>query len=512
MQTLHFDTVIVGSGFAGRTVADWLPADSYVVLERGEDRDFGEVLNRYEKAKADGKRSMEAQEEAYRSDLPWNGFRNLSRWSYSRYAMIRGGSSNWWGGKSSRFSAAVFEPGGHLDWPLSFEEMAVWYERAERRLNVSGDPSQPAAGHVVRMPGAEYWRKAFQPYFKNGHLFTTALNKNPAAAGTQGLCLGRSNCAVCREDAKARPDNIFPEHHALYATLVSSIVFEGERAVAVECYDGKQLFNIEFQRLVLACNGLETPRLLARSELPTGVRRAQIGAFLQDHAHLELSCKIGQPLQYGNAGGLTHVEVAEISGMYPTPMGELEVSALAVTHAPRANTFMAGMDLDLLRQRGAEPFLTDLNGCFDIFCELEIPPQAGLSVDLESDEAQVHDERYEALIPMYDSIVNQMVQRLARLGVNVLDVQPLYRNGYGGHHFVGTTNCSPGPDGVVDKNMKLIGTSNVYIAGASVIPRAGGVAPTLTLVALAERLGQHLSVSAKPAQCKDTPDEVHASL
>jgi choline dehydrogenase-like flavoprotein len=499
MQTLYFDTVIVGSGFAGRTVADWLPKSSFMIVERGEDRDFGEVLRRYDEVKTDKSDNMLAQEVAYRSDLPWNRFRPLSRWNYSRYAMIRGGASNWWGGKSTRFSRAVFAPGGRLEWPLSHEEMQPWYERAERRLNVTGDASAPGNAHVAPMAGAAYWRDAFAPYFDGGHLYTTALNKNPAAGNAQGMCVGRSNCAICREDAKARPDNIFAECPALYGTLVLEILFEGDSAVALECYDGKQVFRIELRRLVLAANGIETPRLLGRSALPAGVRRAQIGAFLQDHAHLELSCKIDTPLQYGNAGGLTHVEIQELSGMYQTSQGELEVSALAVTHAPQPRTFMAGMDLDLLRRRGVEPFMQDLNGCFDIFCELEIPPQAGLRVDLESEDAQVLDDCYPDLVPVYDEIAQEMALRLARRGVSVVGINPVYRTGYGGHHFCGTTSCARGPEGVVDADMKLIGTSNVYIAGASVIPRAGGVAPTLTLVALAERLGHLLSGAAKPA-------------
>jgi glucose dehydrogenase len=56
-------------------------------------------------------------------------------------------------------------------------------------------------------------------------------------------------------------------------------------------------------------------------------------------------------------------------------------------------------------------------------------------------------------------------------------------------------NCSDGPNGVVDRDLKVIGTSNVYVAGSSVMPRAGGHGPTLTIVALAARLGEHLVAS-----------------
>jgi choline dehydrogenase-like flavoprotein len=46
--------------------------------------------------------------------------------------------------------------------------------------------------------------------------------------------------------------------------------------------------------------------------------------------------------------------------------------------------------------------------------------------------------------------------------------------------------------GVVNKNCQVHGTSNLYIAGSSVFPTSGSVAPTLTIVALALRLADHI--------------------
>jgi choline dehydrogenase-like flavoprotein len=48
---------------------------------------------------------------------------------------------------------------------------------------------------------------------------------------------------------------------------------------------------------------------------------------------------------------------------------------------------------------------------------------------------------------------------------------------------------------VVDADLRLIGTDNVYVNGASVIPRAGGSGPTLTIAALGLRLGEYLANS-----------------
>jgi choline dehydrogenase-like flavoprotein len=61
------------------------------------------------------------------------------------------------------------------------------------------------------------------------------------------------------------------------------------------------------------------------------------------------------------------------------------------------------------------------------------------------------------------------------------------------HHHAGTTRMANEPDwGVVDSDGRVHGTSNLYVTGASVFPTAGFANPTLTIVALAIRLGEHL--------------------
>ena len=46
--------------------------------------------------------------------------------------------------------------------------------------------------------------------------------------------------------------------------------------------------------------------------------------------------------------------------------------------------------------------------------------------------------------------------------------------------------------GVVDPNCKVHGVDNLFVAGSSVFPTGGASNPTLTLIALALRLGDHL--------------------
>jgi choline dehydrogenase-like flavoprotein len=61
------------------------------------------------------------------------------------------------------------------------------------------------------------------------------------------------------------------------------------------------------------------------------------------------------------------------------------------------------------------------------------------------------------------------------------------------HHPLGTTRMHADPRrGVVDADARVHGVANLSVAGSSVFTTGGSVNPTLTLVALAMRLGEHL--------------------
>ena len=63
----------------------------------------------------------------------------------------------------------------------------------------------------------------------------------------------------------------------------------------------------------------------------------------------------------------------------------------------------------------------------------------------------------------------------------------------GGQHHCGTTRMSGNEEeGVVDKNLKVFGSENVFICGSSVFPTNGWVNPTFTIIALSLRLAAHL--------------------
>ena len=64
----------------------------------------------------------------------------------------------------------------------------------------------------------------------------------------------------------------------------------------------------------------------------------------------------------------------------------------------------------------------------------------------------------------------------------------------GGYHHMGTTRMADHPsEGVVDANCRVFSTRNLFIAGSSVFSTGGAANLTLTIVALALRLGDYLN-------------------
>lgn len=74
-------------------------------------------------------------------------------------------------------------------------------------------------------------------------------------------------------------------------------------------------------------------------------------------------------------------------------------------------------------------------------------------------------------------------------GAAPLDEQALQET----YHYIGTTRMADDPrQGVVDRDCRVHGIDNLYVAGSSVFPTGGHINPTFSIVALALRLSDHL--------------------
>jgi choline dehydrogenase-like flavoprotein len=82
---------------------------------------------------------------------------------------------------------------------------------------------------------------------------------------------------------------------------------------------------------------------------------------------------------------------------------------------------------------------------------------------------------------------------IGRLELPPADAPPEVTAPGGIHHHMGTTRMHPDErQGVVDADCRVHGVPNLFVAGSSVFPTGGYANPTLTIVALAIRLADHL--------------------
>jgi choline dehydrogenase-like flavoprotein len=94
--------------------------------------------------------------------------------------------------------------------------------------------------------------------------------------------------------------------------------------------------------------------------------------------------------------------------------------------------------------------------------------------------------------------VRALAQALGAAGLGRLYSRPATEETFwnavgGGNHHMGTARMHPEPSrGVVDENCRIHGVANMYVAGSAVFPTTGFAHPTLTVVALALRLADHL--------------------
>lgn len=92
-----------------------------------------------------------------------------------------------------------------------------------------------------------------------------------------------------------------------------------------------------------------------------------------------------------------------------------------------------------------------------------------------------------------------VVHELSALGMGRFQVEQISKDLLsqrvaGHYHQMGTTRMADDPaHGVVDRNSRVHGIENLWVAGSSVFPTGGYSGPTMMIVAMTHRLGDHLA-------------------
>lgn len=158
-------------------------------------------------------------------------------------------------------------------------------------------------------------------------------------------------------------------------------------------------------------------------------------------------------------------------------------------------------------------------------------PESRVTLSRERDALGVPRVRLDWRLSLLDKQSLRQAQELVgrqleRSGVGHLDPAPWLRNDdadwgprlHGGFHHLGTARMSENAkDGVVDRNCRVHGMTNLYVADSSVFPTGGYANPTLTIVAIAMRAADHIRETLrsgapieKPRLAASLPDAANA--
>ncbi len=267
---------------------------------------------------------------------------------------------------------------------------------------------------------------------------------------------------------------------------------EHVRAVAFRSLDGRT-FTLRAKHFVLSTGGLEVARLLLASnrQLPAGVGNARdlVGRFYMDHPkHMQGRLEPGRAFRQVADGVLTQ----------PRPRFGISFSLSEQVQRERSLLNHALYVRDPVR---SSPFGAVKH--FPVKLGVEQAPNRdsrvylGTRRDALDMPELVVDWRFAALDrEAFGVLVPALVRAFEQSGLGNLDFgspPPRLDDMMDASHHMGTTRMAAEPSkGVVDRDCKVFGTDNLFVASSSVFATAHAYSPTYTILAVTRRLGAHL--------------------
>ncbi len=495
-QVEHADVVVIGSGAGGGTMS-WALAGqdaSVLLLERGD------WLPR-ENANSDP--TVVWHEKRYRSQEVWLNRRNQEFRPFMHYVV--GGNTTMWGAallrlREADFGEIEYPEGLSPAWPVTYDDLAPWYDRAERLYHVHGragvDPTDPPRNDFPfpAVPHESAVEEAVQGLRAQGlHPSHLPLGLIEPGSGGCVLCStcnsfpcqvrGKSDSdVVCVTDA-VKSDNVDLWTGARAERLITDPA--GTRVTEVLVRRGAELVRVRAGTVVLSAGAVNSAALLLASATdrhPHGLANSSGLVGRRYMAHLATMMEAMHPLRRNPT---VFQKTVAINDFYLAedgrpPLGHLQSQGRA--HAPIVRQVVRGLPLALAQawvDRGLD-WLAMTEDLPFVDNRLVLTSSGRIKLDRDLNNTRIHAQ-----------LVREARRMLRRLGYWAV-VRHAFKD-LNTTHQCGTAVFGDDPrTSVLDPLCRSHDVENLYVVDGSFFPSSAAVNPGLTIIAQSLRVADHL--------------------
>ncbi len=354
--------------------------------------------------------------------------------------------------------------------PFSSADLAPYYDRVEQVLGVRERSDWTKSVHTVQAGFAAL-----------GH------ELHPAQAYADANCMRCGSCIQgCSTNAGKSTMNTYI-HDAWAAGLlelrpdsaVERVVIEGGRATGVEYADAAGgRHTVSADAVVVACGALNTPQLLMRS----GVDNPAVGRYLGLHP------------------------VRLVYGLFDEPQDAHMVYPITAHCTSFQDDADGGFVIEATTIQDPISFATTLRDEEGPFWGPRLTEAARrfrhwvgvIAMVTDENNASVHlDDGQERFEVDFQPVEHERFDRSLEISRAALEAAGATQVAWTGHastHVQGSCRMGDDPErSAVDRNGQVHGVPGLYVGDGSLVPRTLSVNPSLTIMALATRLADHLA-------------------
>jgi len=493
-----YDVVIIGSGAGGGTTAHALGATGarILLLERG---DFV--------PQEDANWDPEAvwKHLRYRARETWRDGSGQDFLPYMHYGV--GGNSKFWGSVLYRLRREDFGVLRHLDgespaWPIDYDTLAPYYDRAERLYSVHGeagaDPTDPPRGPFPHAPIPHAPRVAdlIDALQKRGlHPSPLPLGlRDPGVEGGCRLC-DTCNSFPCRILAKSEADaccvrpavargNVTLITGALATRLVTDPA--GRRVTGVEIERDGVRSTVSAPLVVVSCGAVQSAALLLRSASdrhPNGLGNSSGLVGRRYMAHLATMLQAFDPRRVNDTVFQKTVAVNDFyfgGAGADYPLGHIQSQGR--THGVMAQTVVPWIPLwayDAWVARGVD-WLVMSEDLPRPDNRVTVDPDGRIRLTYRPNNERAHAQ-----------LVRHWSRLLKEMGFWLVVTHS--HKAKNTTHQCGTLCFGTDPRAsVLDPFCRSHDVENLFVVDASFFPSSAAVNPALTIIAQALRVADHI--------------------